>query len=231
MTCTLRVRLGVRSTVTVTRAAPLARVLTYPVVVVRVPCRVYPWFCRSRTFWSRALRGRTVALWVVWFCVNLSYYGAFIWLPTLLFAQGFGLVKSFEYTLIITVAQLPGYAAAAFLIERWGRRSTLATFLIGSAVAAALFGIAGTPVSLIAAGCALSFFNLGAWGALYAVGPELYPTSVRASATGAAAGFGPELPRLGLLFDALVAAVAMLFAASMDSDFLYAPMVTMPSRT
>ena len=45
-------------------------------------------------------------------------------------------------------------------------------------------------LALIAAGCALSFFNLGAWGALYAVGPELYPTGLRGTGTGAAAAFG-----------------------------------------
>ena len=37
---------------------------------------------------------------------------------------------------------------------------------------------------------ALSFFNLGAWGALYALTPEVYPTSVRASGAGAATAFG-----------------------------------------
>src|SRR3712207_9499107 len=36
----------------------------------------------------------------------------------------------------------------------------------------------------------LSFFNLGAWGALYAVTPEVYPTVLRATGAGAAAGFG-----------------------------------------
>jgi MFS transporter, putative metabolite:H+ symporter len=36
----------------------------------------------------------------------------------------------------------------------------------------------------------LSFFNLGAWGALYAVTPEVYPTTLRATGAGAAAGFG-----------------------------------------
>jgi putative MFS transporter len=142
------------------------------------------------SIWSRELRGRTAALWVVWFCINLSYYGAFIWLPSLLFRQGFTLVQSFGYTLIITLAQLPGYAAAAYLIEKWGRRPTLASFLIGSAIAAGLFGMAGTPGQVIAAGCALSFFNLGAWGALYAIGPELYPTAARGKGTGAAASFG-----------------------------------------
>ena len=140
--------------------------------------------------WSPTYRRRTAALWLVWFCINLSYYGAFIWLPSLLFRAGFPLVRSFEYTLIITVAQLPGYAVAAWLIEVWGRRATLVAFLVGSAVASALFGVAGTPQTIIAAGCALSFFNLGAWGALYAIGPELYPTGLRGTGTGAAAAFG-----------------------------------------
>lgn len=147
-------------------------------------------FADSGSIWEKALRRRTAALWVVWFCVNLSYYGAFIWIPSLLVADGFTLVRSFQFTLIITLAQLPGYAVAAWLIEAWGRRSTLATFLLGSAASALFFGTATSEVTIIAAGCLLSFFNLGAWGALYAIGPELYPSHVRGAGTGAAAGFG-----------------------------------------
>ncbi|GAA1046715.1 MFS transporter [Rothia amarae] len=142
------------------------------------------------SIWHSSLRSRTIALWIIWFCINLSYYGAFTWIPSILHAQGFTLVKSFSFTLIMTLAQIPGYAVAAFLIERWGRRSTLAAFLIGSATAACFFGVAWNEATLILAGCLLSFFNLGAWGALYAIGPELYPTSVRGKGTGAAAGFG-----------------------------------------
>ncbi|QDB78000.1 MFS transporter [Georgenia wutianyii] len=145
---------------------------------------------RWRTLWAPRFRRRTAALWVVWFGVNFAYYGAFIWLPSLLVAQGFSLVKSFEYTLIITLAQLPGYALAAFLIEKWGRRATLAAFLAGSAVAALLFGQATTVPAIIAAGMALSAFNLGAWGALYAVSPEVYPTALRGTGSGSAAAFG-----------------------------------------
>ncbi|ODT22141.1 MFS transporter [Microbacterium sp. SCN 69-37] len=143
-----------------------------------------------RALWSGEFRVRTGALWIVWFCVNFSYYGAFIWMPTILFAQGYGLVKSFGFTLIITLAQLPGYAVAAWLIEVWGRRVTLSVFLAGSAVAALFFGTASTEDVIIAAGMALSFFNLGAWGALYAVTPENYPTSLRATGAGWAAGVG-----------------------------------------
>ena len=174
----------------------------------------------ATSIWSKSLRGRTVALWAIWFCVNLSYYGAFIWIPSLLVADGFSLVKSFSFTLIITLAQLPGYAAAAWLIEVWGRRSTLATFLVGSALAAGLYGMAGSEVTIILAGCLLSFFNLGAWGALYAIGPELYPTALRGRGTGAAAGFGRLASILApLIVPPLVAAggvgwLFVLFAAA-----------------
>ena len=126
----------------------------------------------------------------MWFGINFAYYGAFIWLPTLLVARGFSLVRSFEFTLLMTLAQLPGYGVAAWLIERWGRRPTLATFLVGSAGAALLFALATGPGSILASGLLLSFFNLGAWGALYAATPEVYPTEVRATGSGWAAGFG-----------------------------------------
>ncbi len=145
---------------------------------------------RVRALWSPEFRLRTAAIWLVWFCVNFAYYGAFIWIPSILVDAGFPLVKSFGFTLIITLAQLPGYAVSAWLIEAWGRRPTLSAFLIGSAGSAVYFGTAQSESAIIAAGMLLSFFNLGAWGALYAVTPELYPTSLRATGAGWAAGIG-----------------------------------------
>lgn len=188
----------------------------------------------GESIWSARLRARTTALWAVWFCINFSYYGAFIWLPSLLVDRGFDLVRSFGYTLVITLAQLPGYALAAWLIERWGRRVTLAAFLAGSAAAAAAFGFSDDVWQVIVAGCALSFFNLGAWGALYAIGPELYPTATRGSGTGSAAAFGRlasiaaplVVPLLlpggqGLVFGVFAAAFVLAAAAAF----------TLPERT
>ncbi|GAA3946272.1 MFS transporter [Microbacterium soli] len=145
---------------------------------------------RLRALWAPEFRLRTLSVWAVWFCVNFAYYGAFIWIPSILFSAGYDLVKSFGFTLLITLAQLPGYAAAAWLIEVWGRRLTLSVFLAGSAVSAVLFGIADSEATIIITGMALSFFNLGAWGALYAVTPEIYPTSLRATGAGWAAAVG-----------------------------------------
>ncbi|WP_255378213.1 MFS transporter [Quadrisphaera sp. DSM 44207] len=178
--------------------------------------------------WSPRLRRRTAALWAVWFGLTFAYYGAFTWLPSLLLADGFTLVRSFEYTLVITLAQLPGYAVAAVLIETWGRRPTLAAFLAGAAGSAWAYGAADSVPEILLAGCALSFCALGAWGAVYAVTPEVYPTVLRATGAGSAAGFGRiasivaplAVPSLldrggtGLVFGVFAAAFALAAAAA-----------------
>lgn len=140
--------------------------------------------------WSPRFRRRTLALWLTWFGVNFSYYGAFLWMPSLLRDRGYEMVDAFGYTLIITLAQIPGYVLAAILIEKWGRRATLASFLLISAVAAIFFGQADSVSAILTWGMVLSAFNLGAWGALYAVTPEIYPTGLRATGSGSAAAFG-----------------------------------------
>jgi len=104
--------------------------------------------------------------------------------------KGFTLIKSFEYVLIMTIAQLPGYFSAAWLIERAGRKFVLVTYLLGTAASALVFGSAETTTLLMVSGILLSFFNLGAWGALYAYSPEQYPTVIRATGSGMAASVG-----------------------------------------
>ena len=66
----------------------------------------------------------------------------------------------------------------------------LVTYLMGTAVSAWAFGAAETENALLLSGALLSFFNLGAWGALYAYSPENYPAPIRASGVGSAAAIG-----------------------------------------
>ncbi|MDD9268219.1 MFS transporter [Paenibacillus sp. GCM10023248] len=145
---------------------------------------------RIASVWSANYRQSTATLWILWFVVVFSYYGMFLWLPTVMTMKGFSLVKSFEYVLIMTLAQLPGYFTAAYFIEKFGRKFVLVSYLLLTAVSAYWFSAAATEGMLIAAGISLSFFNLGAWGAMYAYTPELYPTGVRSTGAGFAASFG-----------------------------------------
>ena len=84
-----------------------------------------PWYEEFRLLWGKENLRSTAVVWVIWFGVNFGYYGFVLWTPTFLTEQGFDIVKSFGYTVIMCLAQLPGYFSAAYLIERWGRKPTL----------------------------------------------------------------------------------------------------------
>ena len=149
-----------------------------------------PWYEEFKMLWSRANLRTTAVLWIIWFGINFGYYGFVLWTPTLLTEQGFDIVKSLGFTLIMCIAQLPGYFSAALLIEKLGRKPTLIIYFAGTAIAAWLFGHADSENMILITGCLLYFFALGAWGCVYSYTPEVYPTDVRGSGNGWAAAFG-----------------------------------------
>jgi putative MFS transporter len=143
----------------------------------------------SELFSGRYVR-RTVMLWILWFGVVLTYYGIFLWIPSILATRGLSEVRSNEFFFLSTLAQVPGYFSAAWLVERVGRKPTLVVYLLGTAASAFMFGNSGTGTDAFIWAALLSFFNLGAWGVVYTITPELYPTSVRATGSGVAAAVG-----------------------------------------
>lgn len=149
-----------------------------------------PWYEEFRMLWRKENLRSTSVLWVIWFGINFGYYGFVLWTPSLLTEQGFDIVKSFGFTVIMCLAQLPGYFSAAYLVERWGRKPTLIVYFFGTALASWFFGHADSDETILAAGCLLYFFALGAWGCVYSYTPEVYPTDVRGSGTGWASAFG-----------------------------------------
>lgn len=163
------------------------------------------------------LRRTTLLLWLMWFAISLGYYGVFTWLPTFFKASGMAALPVYQNTFILALAQLPGYFSAAYLVERWGRRRTLAFYMVASGVFTYLFAAATSLNLLVAMGIWMSFFTLGAWGALYAYTPEAYPTNLRGTGMGAASGWtriaGALAPSLGaVLIGASLALPLTIFA-------------------
>ncbi|SDL68909.1 MFS transporter [Paracoccus chinensis] len=154
---------------------------------------------------AAGLARTTLAVLTVWFLVSLSYYGVFVWLPGKLATEGFGFVRGYGFLVILALAQLPGYALAAWGVEAWGRQRTLRIFLVLSALGCLLFVTASTGAVVAGALMLMSFALLGTWGALYALTPEIYPTTLRATGMGMAGA----LARLGgLAAPSLMAALA-----------------------
>lgn len=172
-------------------------------------------FQNIQDVWSKDYARSTFMLWILWFTVVFSYYGMFLWLPSVMVMKGFSMIQSFEYVLIMTLAQLPGYFTAAWFVERIGRKFVLVTYLLGTAASALVFGNAESTALLIASGILLSFFNLGAWGALYAYSPEQYPAVIRGTGTGMAASIG----RIGGILGPLL--VGSLVASGYSIGFIF----------
>ncbi|OQR98063.1 sugar phosphate permease [Achlya hypogyna] len=135
---------------------------------------------------------RTLVLWVVWWCLSFTYYAVYIWLPDLRAKEpnGYNLNGSTGTMFFIIFWQLPGYLSAAYIVEVLGRKVTLATYLVGAVVSALAFGyVDNTQTNIMIAGAFMSWFMLGAWGALYAYTPENYPTPIRAMGAAYASAF------------------------------------------
>ncbi len=140
--------------------------------------------------WQPTYASRTVMIWLTWFFALLGFYGLTTWLGALLQQSGFSVTKSVYYTVLISLAGVPGFITSAVLVERWGRKPTAVLMLLGSAVAAYLYGHSPSFNWLIAFGLLMQFFLFGMWSVLYAYTPELYPTRARATGAGCASAVG-----------------------------------------
>lgn len=152
---------------------------------------------------SPELRRRSILLLIAWFTISISYYGVFVYLPVRLSAEGYGFMRGQYFLILIALVQLPGFALAAYGVERWGRKPTLVGFLLLSALGCLIYGL-GTSSSVVVIGTTLlmSFALLGTWAGIYAFTPEVYPTRLRASGMGSA---GAMARAGGLLAPSVVA--------------------------
>ena len=155
--------------------------------------------------WTGIYAKRTAMAWAMWFFALIGYYGLTTWLGALLQQAGFPVTKSVYYTILISLAGVPGFFASAWLVEAWGRKPTCVLMLLGSAGASYLYGTASSQETLIGFGLAMQFFMFGMWSVLYAYTPELYPTRARATGTGCASAVG----RLGSLIGPYVVGVVL----------------------
>ncbi len=147
----------------------------------------------------------TIGLWIAWFSITMGYYGIFIWLPTILRnlspeIDAYLQENLFLYLLIFTLAQIPGYYSAVLLVDRVGRKRLLTIYLLMTAVGSFFFAGAKTVFDLYLWGIVISFFDLGAWAAIYTFTPEQYPTHIRGMGTSWAGFFG----RIGGILGATV---------------------------
>jgi len=154
---------------------------------------------------GRKFRKDSLAIALLWISLNFGYYGIFIWLPGIFASLGYSSIELYTYILITAVVQFPGYFSAAYLVDKIGRKKTLLLYLFLSGIFALSFGMVHDTLSMLITISLMSFFCLGAWGAVYAYTPELFPTHLRAKGMGWADGTG----KIAAIFSPQIAGILM----------------------
>jgi MFS transporter, putative metabolite:H+ symporter len=133
---------------------------------------------------------RTVMMWIAFSCILFIFYAIQTYTPTVLIQKGYGNATAFLLTTIIVIASIPGKYAAAFAVERFGRKVTLVCFTGVAAVAAVLFGLSHNPMLSLACGIVLAFFGIGVDPIIKIYGAEQNPTRIRETGIGLFEGVG-----------------------------------------
>jgi putative MFS transporter len=166
----------------------------------------------------------TAALWIMQFAGGAVFIGMLVWLPSIFIKMGFSLVRSFVYTAAITGAGALGNIVGGALLDRLGRRPTLAGAFILGGLLMLTWSTATSETMLVLLGCLTTFFAFGAAGGpLFVYTSEVYPTRFRATGTGWAAGWqrvGGMVAPLGLGYILAVGSSNFTFFAVLSVTLL-----------
>jgi putative MFS transporter len=118
------------------------------------------------------------------FCQAFGFYGFANWVPTLLVEKGITVTKSLQYSFIVAFA----YPIAPLLAASFADRLERKWIICGACAAIIVFGMAfaqfTAPALLILSGVLLTAANMTMSYAYHAYQTEVFPTAIRARASG-----------------------------------------------
>lgn len=144
-----------------------------------------------RSLFADRYRVTTIALIVMYGLHMMTFYYALGWAPSLVVALGFDPSRATIVSVFMNSGGAIGGLMLGLLSPRLGLRPLVIFGLAGAAVAVAAFG-AVPPELVLLQGAAfiLGFLSNGSVVGLYALIANVYPTTLRATGTGAVIGFG-----------------------------------------
>ena len=170
-----------------------------------------PAAARLRVLFWRPLTGQSLTILLYGLSWGLVNWGFLTFLPTMLREAGFAPGRSSAFLFYASLAGIPGVLAAAWLYGRWSSRWTMASFALltfAMMMSFALLGVnlgshGGATLLMLTMGLMMSSTAVIAMLSPYAA--EVYPTHLRGTGSGLAAGSG----KLGGIVGPLVMGVAL----------------------
>jgi putative MFS transporter len=141
-----------------------------------------------RILFTGQYRARTFMLWVFHVFQTVGYYGFGTIVPLVLAAKGFSVLTSLTYTSVAFLGYPAGSLLSLLFVERMERR----WLIVGSALFMAIFGLmlgyATTATAIVSFGLLYTITSNIFSNAFHIFQGEIFPTSIRATATGSAYG-------------------------------------------
>lgn len=127
----------------------------------------------------------TFMIWYAYASVLFVYYGVILWLPKILIASGYKTTAAFLFTSYITLVGLIGVLFSIYLVDKVGRKWSVALsfILMGIALYAFAFALDAPTSSFVLLGV-YDMFESIALAILYVYIPESYPTLLRVTGFG-----------------------------------------------
>jgi benzoate transport len=146
---------------------------------------------RVRSSLALLITRTTVLAWCVFFCTMAGFYFIVSWTPRLLTAAGLSAKQGLTGGILLNLGGIAGCGLYALAASRVNARLLLTLSLLATALLIGAFGRSMDHfAAALAAGLLLGTIANAAMAGLYAVGPTLYPTAVRATGMGSAIGIG-----------------------------------------
>jgi benzoate transport len=143
----------------------------------------------------------TALVWATFFCTMASFYFFVSWTPRLLNAAGLSAAQGLTAGVLLNLGGILGCGGFALAAARADAHRLMFGALIASALLIAAFGtVVHRLEAALWTALLLGILSNAAMSGLYAVGPPLYPTAVRATGMGWAIGIG----RLGAILAPIV---------------------------
>ena len=159
---------------------------------------------------------QTSWLWLAFFTAFATLYFLTNWIPKLASNTGLSLELAIYAGTVFNLGAFFGIVSQGYLSHKFGLRRVICTYLVGTGVLMAFFGLWSDPMVILVMFGLIGFGVQGGFVGLYAVSARLYPTEIRNTGIGWGIGAG----RIGAVVGPKVGGILVGMGLTLTTNFM-----------
>lgn len=163
--------------------------------------------------------GRAIKTFLIWLCfamLMLTVYAVNTWLPKLMNVGGYSLGSSITFLLVLNIGNIFGTILFGVLADKFGAKPTLICGLLICSLAISALGFHPPTLVLHTLLLVSGGVMFGSLSVAHALAADFYPTHVRSTGIGFAAGMG----RFGAIAGPLLGGIILTLHLPFEQNFL-----------